>query len=511
MVDKQKIIYVKGDVSGIQDFIFNVKSDGAAQELKGRSFFIKLLIEVAMRYLLDHFDVKGSAEIEQSKISTSGGNFIIKLPAVKEYETEITKARQVFTNALKFTGLNISIAFIEQSGDYKSDIKRLDSKCREAKYRFYQDSYEYFSPLEKKKIADLSNKWANFTSLIKTNKTFSINNVESKSDDLIITDKFVEIAGYKITFQNDVTGCLLDTHLESLFPEKQHQATKDFKDLSESDFIDKRVCQLKEIKGGESGLNKLGILVLDVDGLGLKMESVTNEKEHSELDTSLRKFFNHRLRELINDVNIVYRVRCKDGNNLSVPKFENKIYSVTAGGDDSFFVGKWNTILDFAIQVNTEFRLNFPELTISAGLIMVDPKFPVIRFADLVENALKKAKYQYESKGNICLFGEVIKWEMLKEIFEMRKQLGQKNITGGMLAKARLSANTISNFDAFKLEDFWKMGYYLRDLDEQSKSSILNKIDSNISKSIEEKDLQKKQNYRKILPLAARLAELDKR
>jgi CRISPR/Cas system-associated protein Cas10 (large subunit of type III CRISPR-Cas system) len=35
--------FIKGDVSGIQDFIFNVKSEKAARVLKARSVFVEVL------------------------------------------------------------------------------------------------------------------------------------------------------------------------------------------------------------------------------------------------------------------------------------------------------------------------------------------------------------------------------------------------------------------------------------------------------------------------------------
>ena len=80
-----------------------------------------------------------------------------------------------------------------------------------------------------------------------------------------------------------------------------------------------------------------------------------------------------------------------------------------------------------------------------------------------------------------------------------------------MLAKARLVSNKLKDTNVFKLKDFWKMGYYLRDLPQYNKKIVLDKINEYMSKSIEEKDPLKKMNYRSILPFAARLAELDKR
>ena len=135
----------------------------------------------------------------------------------------------------------------------------------------------------------------------------------------------------------------------------------------------------------------------------------------------------------------------------------------------------------------------------------------MVRFADLVETALKKAKYKYEGqKGNICIFGEVIKWEMLFKINHLRNLLHDPNITMGLLAKARISANSVFDYSSFRLEDFWKMGYYLRDM--KDKHSIIKLLEEYIENSIAEKNNSLlRRNYRKILPIAARLAKLDHR
>ncbi|PKP31006.1 MAG: hypothetical protein CVT99_10970 [Bacteroidetes bacterium HGW-Bacteroidetes-16] len=504
-------IFVKGDVSGIQGFIFNVKSEHAAKELKGRSFFIKMLVEVAIQYLLDQFGLVDPDEIQNSKISTSGGNFILKLPALDGFANKVLQAQKDFTKALEFTGLNMCIAYVAKSETYANDIMKLDAGCRTLKYKFYHEGNDYFDAFEKKEISKLSTKWESFTTQIKSNQFFTIQQNSNTNKHLIINNNTIELAGYKIILNNNVNGFPLSAHLESLFPENASHGIKDFSDLSKSDYFNYSRCEIGSIYGGQEGLDKLGILAMDVDGLGHHMAEVDSEEQHADLDKKLRLFFNDKIREVINNTDYSYQYNCRNNARLSVPKFKNKIYSVTAGGDDCFFVGKWNTILDFAIEINKAFTTEFHGLTISAGLIIVDPKFPVVRFADLVESSLKKAKYDYDTKGNICLFGEVLSWDMLEKVYVMRQHLNNKDITGGMLAKARLAANNLKDAHVFRLEDFWKMGYYLRDLDSNKKRLVMGKIDDYMTKSILEINKLRKRNYRSILPVAARLAELDKR
>ncbi len=51
--DEQKpFILLGGDISGIQDFIYDIPNKGAAKQLKGRSFYIHLITETIVRYIL---------------------------------------------------------------------------------------------------------------------------------------------------------------------------------------------------------------------------------------------------------------------------------------------------------------------------------------------------------------------------------------------------------------------------------------------------------------------------
>ncbi len=507
---ENKMILVKGDVSGIQDFIFNVKSDGAARELKGRSFFVKLLLEVTMRRFLGAFNVDPSRFID-CQVSISGGNFILKLPYKENYSELTNNIKRDIENSLQFTGLSMSIGAIELN-DFESDIPKLNLKCRKAKFENYSADISYFLPVDKSNIKNLNDKWENLTQQIRVSKSFRINYNEKADNQLIIRDAFLSLLKFEITFLNEEDEILLSHYLESLFPLNKKLEQKQFEHLVKSDQIIKSNPPDYISMGGEESIEKLGVIALDVDGLGTKIETIKTEEELRLFDKKLREFFNDELRRVINDRSLTY-----EDYKLKIPLFENKIYSVTAGGDDSFFVGKWNTILEFGITIKEKFNSWFAEdnLTISAGFIIVDPKFPVVRFADLVESALKKAKYSNEEKGNISLLGEVISWDTLDEVIIMRNlfldQLRHSGFTKGLLAKARLSAAQIQEYDKFKLEDFWKMGYFLRNVAPREKEMIMKKIEQYIEQSIGAKSAFERKSYRTILPLAARLAELHER
>lgn len=77
------------DISGIQKFIYNISSKKAASSLKGRSFYLQLLIDSIIQKLQLHEDVKASLA---HVVYSSGGKFYMLLPntdVVKKALTQI--------------------------------------------------------------------------------------------------------------------------------------------------------------------------------------------------------------------------------------------------------------------------------------------------------------------------------------------------------------------------------------------------------------------------------------
>lgn len=491
---------IKGDLSGIQKFIFNVLSDGAARSIRGRSFFLKIVLEVAMKSIFDAMNIKDKGEIENAKVSTSGGNFILKVNAnpkkvIEEIETK-------FMEAFRYVDINLIISYSElNETDYPASIDDLDSNSRIKKYNLIgKESLDFFEPFIHENIkVNKNNKWSDLAAAI-INENFNSWNVRPNENAgvLAINGQKLLFAGYEVQFSKD-GEYKLHNYIESYNPRdsKSKNLYKKFEDFARWD--------------GE-GIQKLGILAMDVDGLGAYFNHIKSVSEHKRFDKELYTFFNVYLRELIE--------KEKD--------FDQKVYPVTAGGDDSYFVGQWSIMLKLAKRIKSSFLKQFADkgLTISAALIIVKPKFPVIRFVDLVDDEIKKAKYNYPmSKGNISIFSEVIKWEFLeREIEDLRKEF-RRGITAGLLAKARLTSKDIADDEGMKLSDYWKMDYYLRDfaLNDKAKYDKISKtFRENLNSSTKELEKLKQninkdevkikaKNYRLIFPIAARLAELDNR
>ena len=78
---KYPVILFGGDISGIQKFIYNIASNKAAKSLKGRSFYLQLLIDSIIQQIITHKDIKATIG---HVIYSSGGKFYMALPNTQE-------------------------------------------------------------------------------------------------------------------------------------------------------------------------------------------------------------------------------------------------------------------------------------------------------------------------------------------------------------------------------------------------------------------------------------------
>lgn len=90
----ERLLLVRADVSGIQEFIGSISSKHASKSLKGRSFYIQLLADAVLRKTL-----KRLALFEGNVMYASGGNFFLIAPntpgtiaALERLEAEVSEA-----------------------------------------------------------------------------------------------------------------------------------------------------------------------------------------------------------------------------------------------------------------------------------------------------------------------------------------------------------------------------------------------------------------------------------
>jgi CRISPR-associated protein Csm1 len=158
------------------------------------------------------------------------------------------------------------------------------------------------------------------------------------------------------------------------------------------------------------GIERLGILRMDVDNLGKIFSLGIPDATISRIATvsSLMQLFFEGW---------VHRV---------AEEFPNKIYAIYSGGDDLFFVGAWDAVVECAWKIQEDFRkfTGNERVTLSAGIAVVDKKFPLYQAARNAGAALERAKAR-DGKNSISFLGKELSWSEFARAKElMRKLLG---------------------------------------------------------------------------------------
>ncbi|MCX7986290.1 MAG: type III-A CRISPR-associated protein Cas10/Csm1 [Bacteroidales bacterium] len=109
--EEKPFMLIGGDLSGIQKFIYTIAARGAAKNLKGRSFYLQLLIENIVQKIIDELNLFSANIIYQS-----GGGFFIIAPNTDTVKNKIRKnIDEIEEKLFKYhkTDLYIAIEFVE--------------------------------------------------------------------------------------------------------------------------------------------------------------------------------------------------------------------------------------------------------------------------------------------------------------------------------------------------------------------------------------------------------------
>lgn len=567
--DKEnQFLLINGDISGIQNFIFNIPSKGAAKSLKGRSVYIQLINDVIVHHLLSKLQLKKANLLYQG-----GGNFYILAPATKIKVFE--KARKDILEVLLQTHdgelyVAMDAIFLSPADfqDFSKEWDRVKEKVNLQKLRKWteiglKENYNMvFGPLndgsskeghckvcgtilqaskikideEMGEICSFCHSFVTLTNQIKDAKYYIFIEEENKLTSSKARDHYQDIFrafGCSIEFSSHVNDTIKKNHRVyklndtnflaegctgfrfgafSLPMEKHEQLT--FEDLAEKSEGDKKIALLK----------------LDIDNLGyLFNKGLSNNKSISRVATLSRMlglYFEGYINKLIKTYH-----------------WDQSLYTVFSGGDDTFILGSWNVVLAFAERFYKDFKkyvCNNEGLTFSAGIGLYHFKFPIVRSAVITEDALEKSKKylsngeRIPTKNKVTIFGETFNWEefakikeikeIIIEMMEIRK--GEKDDGFGRnllykLYKSTVGLRPILDTTAegrFENIRFWRLAYYLRDLQGDNKNKEIDYAEKFIKiyrqiaiDNLVEKNKNAKIRNVMIIPAAIKWAELQTR
>ncbi|MCL2115327.1 MAG: type III-A CRISPR-associated protein Cas10/Csm1 [Methanobrevibacter sp.] len=111
---------------------------------------------------------------------------------------------------------------------------------------------------------------------------------------------------------------------------------------------------------------------------------------------------------------IIYREMenkvCSDCEKYAIPT----IHINYSGGDDLLVLGPYDDIIEFSREFREKFRqwtCENPSITLSAGINIVDSKFPIGKAVITSDDYLEASKNCGKDKDKITLFNDVVKWD----------------------------------------------------------------------------------------------------
>lgn len=420
--DEPMFLLYSCDMSGIQDFIYNISGKGALKQLRARSMYLELLLEHIVDELLSRLELSRA-----NLLYTGGGHAYLLLPNTQK----TLDALEAFSNELQEwfvetyrTDLYVASAWVACSANdlmnegpdktrYPSLFRRLSQRLSDAKVMRYSAQVLYsLNYSEDHSLLDNGRECTEChrsdLHLDQENKCTLCSALGRISRELIRKDVFaVERGeadgcheGLALPFGFRLVMYSRDAYLAKK-PDALRVYTKNAWDTGlglathiwmgdytaeSSTGISGYADDGTSLEPGR-GISRLGVLRADVDNLGatfvngLPADKVSISRTAT-LSRALNLFFKRRINSILSSGE--YRVQI--------------IYS---GGDDLFLLGNWSDVLYAAIDIRhafDEFTGN-GSLTLSAGVGMYDSKYPIARMAKEVGELEDAAKLHVSEDG----------------------------------------------------------------------------------------------------------------
>lgn len=460
---KEKVfLYYTFDLSGIQDFIYTIHSDGALKNLRARSFYLEIFVE----HIVD--EILGRLGLSRANLLyTGGGHAQLVLPNTSETKEilgqvgeEVNKwLRNNFDIKLYFADSYCECAasdFMKGGNEaFHEKLNEMQDKLTKKKYRRYSakalaelnDNHvegereckvcHRSVKLEKNDECDLCRAFRDISRELldpqtteKTKSTEAFWERWENKELFLITKDSVSTKQLPLPFE-----CYLSFITKDEFKE-QYQNQNDNKyvrvytknDIYISCRMEthlwvgdyNRYNTLEETADHASGIRRIGVLRADVDNLsdafirGFEAKYDTLSRK-TVLSGGLSLFFKFYINYFLSH----------GQKKLLDKEDERAITIVYSGGDDVFVIGSWDDVVGFAIDLHNEF-FNFTQgkLTLSAGIGIYPPKYPVSRLAYEVGELEECAKDN--GKDSVTLFDGkfTFKWDtFIQDVYQSKYKL----------------------------------------------------------------------------------------
>ncbi len=485
--DDKPLLLVKGDLGGIQRFIYRLRTPegeqkGSAKQLRGRSFYVRLVNETLARWVLDELGL-----FRPNLILSGGGHFLIVAPNRAESESALRELRRRANEWLLrafHLDLSLVLEWVACSGEEMEDfppvMDALEAKVWAAKRRRASDLLGgpgLFGPFETE-TAELE-ACPVCQALVTDRKQHggkcSLCDLHQKLGAAIPnTDYLVEVVGIgQGTPREDVGRALVHfpemgrawylvsrqrlegtTELEMVVGAFSENTQLRVTTLGSSEFLSEDTLRIARLGGprvqaldfafqanylprdGEGNVMSfqeiaeagpafpyLGFFRADVDDLGFVFSrgfrgSGTEADEKDNRSLS-------RFAALSRELDLFF------SHHVDALAREHHLYVTYSGGDDLFVIGHWLNVVEFARKLYEDFAkatCGNPNLGISGGIAVGRPDYPVRLAAQEAAESQEAAKSRPGANGDpgkrsFCLFDSVHPWPRALELLDYAEQI----------------------------------------------------------------------------------------
>lgn len=567
--DNVPFLLIGADFSGIQSYIYQIVSKYAGKNLKGRSFYLRLLSDTIVRFLL-----KELCLFRANIVYNSGGGFYLLAPNTQSVKLKLEESIETIEKKLfsmHGTSLYVAIDYIELSRDalkhqnaqnlgqvwgelfIKRDKKKSTKYARRIKENIFfepfmtggnakRDSITGEEFLSEKEIIKKDNLFLKEI----TAKQIEIGKQLRETEVLVVVEgnlladwkeKYVNIEpadlGYIYYFltveelkkikkdidaQEDKVSVITlngkEGNCDFLHGMKNIQNIFGLEFYGGNEIDSKNVRTFEEMCENDN-FSRLGVLRMDVDNLGhIFQQGIPPERatlsRYAALSRSFDYFFSGYLNTIWREVN---------------PEHSFIIYS---GGDDVFIVGSWEVTIELAERIKkdfSEYTCNNPAFSLSGGIAILSPKYPIMKGAEESaeeEGAAKDHTCGGVNKNSISFMEMPMNWVLeypaIKELKNEILNILKNNILPKSFVSKMLMhhANAcIVNHQITNVRTYWKLTYDLSRMGDRYKIKLLNNCMNEVCKgsckTLNSKAITTDYHPLELWAFAARWAELEYR
>jgi CRISPR-associated protein Csm1 len=459
--EAENLCLVGADLSGIQDFIYTITSDGALKSLRARSFYLEIVIEEVIQQLLNKLHLPRT-----SIIYSGGGTIYLLAPDAADTPNILSILRRNFNEWLfnEFQGkgsLTLACHSFSKADVGNSNISTVWNHFKQQlsiqKNRKFDDLIDKALEIEDsytpckvcgrdniKRLRQLGKKNGLAESCATCSRMFRLGGQLFHVKAIVRSQKR-PIAKQYLGF-NSPSGLVyynLFDFVEDAFEVAglnqiflinnwnihQYKISNTIPLLlgnygkrsgiegEESAFI-----SAQEMVEAAKGIPRVGYLRMDVDRLGKIFTEGLGKHQNlprlAGLSRQMSYFFKVYLNSLAEyrDQNFWQPLQTQHFRTVSTQPDDEKsdrkdLLFIYSGGDDVFVSGAWNQIVEFSFDVYQAFRAftgQHPDITLSAGISIHPAKYPLYQAAEQSGQAEGAAKGA--GRDRLSLFGEVFQW-----------------------------------------------------------------------------------------------------